>query len=175
MATPRKGSTTPKDLKDDAGGLVAGGGPDLSGTAMPPAKPASARARSKSTEGVDTAGARKGAASDKTAAKSRSRAGGATAKGAAPGKSVGPSTADPGAGQSPAGPEAGGDARTAGGTVETVTSTDGHGRVSDEERQRRIAEAAYRKAQERGFTGDRQLDDWLEAEREHNEAQRRSG
>ena len=41
-------------------------------------------------------------------------------------------------------------------------------RLSDEERQRRIAEAAYRKAEERGFGGDRQLDDWLEAEREHN-------
>jgi hypothetical protein len=39
-------------------------------------------------------------------------------------------------------------------------------RLSDEERQRRIAEAAYRKAQERGFSGDRQLEDWLEAERE---------
>lgn len=41
-------------------------------------------------------------------------------------------------------------------------------RLSDQERQRRIAEAAYRKAQERGFSGDRQLDDWLEAEREHD-------
>jgi hypothetical protein len=39
-------------------------------------------------------------------------------------------------------------------------------RLSDEERQRRIAEAAYRKAQERGFDGDRHLEDWLEAERE---------
>ena len=46
--------------------------------------------------------------------------------------------------------------------------------MSDEERQRRIAERAYRKAQERGFAGDRQLDDWLEAEREHNAAERRS-
>jgi hypothetical protein len=41
--------------------------------------------------------------------------------------------------------------------------------MSDEERQRRIAEAAYRKAQERGFSGDRQLDDWLDAEREHDQ------
>jgi hypothetical protein len=38
--------------------------------------------------------------------------------------------------------------------------------MSDEERQRRIAEAAYHKARERGFEGGRQLDDWLEAERE---------
>ena len=45
-------------------------------------------------------------------------------------------------------------------------------RLSDEERQRRIAEAAYRKAEERGFRGDRQLDDWLEAEREHNHSAR---
>jgi hypothetical protein len=42
-------------------------------------------------------------------------------------------------------------------------------RMSDEERQRRIAMRAYQKAQERGFRGDRQLEDWLEAEREHNE------
>ena len=34
--------------------------------------------------------------------------------------------------------------------------------MSDEERQRRIAEAAYHKARERGFQGDRHLDDWLE-------------
>lgn len=38
--------------------------------------------------------------------------------------------------------------------------------MSDAERQRRIAEAAYHKARERGFQGDRHLDDWLEAERE---------
>src|SRR5688500_2638413 len=50
MATSRKGSTTPKDLKDDAGGLVAGGGPDLSGTAMP-SKPASAKAKAKPADG----------------------------------------------------------------------------------------------------------------------------
>lgn len=43
-------------------------------------------------------------------------------------------------------------------------------RLSDEERQRRIAEAAYRRAQERGFGGDRHLEDWLEAEREVDDA-----
>jgi hypothetical protein len=47
------------------------------------------------------------------------------------------------------------------------------GRMSDEERQRRIAEAAYHKARERGFQGERHLEDWLEAEREIDEAQRR--
>jgi hypothetical protein len=46
--------------------------------------------------------------------------------------------------------------------------------MPDEERQRRIAERAYQKAQARGFAGDRQLDDWLEAEREHNESSGRS-
>ena len=46
-------------------------------------------------------------------------------------------------------------------------------RLSDAERQRRIAERAYQKAKERGFAGDRQLEDWLEAEREHNESERR--
>ena len=50
----------------------------------------------------------------------------------------------------------------------TAGSSGDDQRMSDEERQRRIAEAAYRKAQERGFSGDRQLDDWLEAEREFN-------
>lgn len=33
-------------------------------------------------------------------------------------------------------------------------------------RTRQIAEAAYFKAQRRGFNGERELDDWLEAERE---------
>lgn len=35
-----------------------------------------------------------------------------------------------------------------------------------EQRRKRIAEAAYYRAQGRGFTGDHQLDDWLAAERE---------
>jgi len=48
-------------------------------------------------------------------------------------------------------------------------------RMSDEERQRRIAEAAYRKAQERGFDGDRHVEDWLEAEREHDASAGRAG
>jgi hypothetical protein len=47
-------------------------------------------------------------------------------------------------------------------------------RLSDAERQRRIEEAAYRKAEQRGFRGDRQLEDWLEAEREHNEGEGRA-
>lgn len=34
------------------------------------------------------------------------------------------------------------------------------------ERHQRISEAAYRLAEQRGFDADRQLDDWLQAERE---------
>ncbi len=38
--------------------------------------------------------------------------------------------------------------------------------MNDEERRRRIAEAAYYRAQSRGFNGDHQLDDWPAAERD---------
>jgi hypothetical protein len=40
--------------------------------------------------------------------------------------------------------------------------------VSVEERQRMIAEAAYFRAQQRGFNGGDPLDDWLAAEQEIN-------
>ena len=49
MATSRKGSTTPKELKEDAGGLVAGGGPDLSGTASQPAQPDVSKTRARAS------------------------------------------------------------------------------------------------------------------------------
>jgi len=42
--------------------------------------------------------------------------------------------------------------------------------VSTEERQRLIAEAAYYRAQQRGFSGGDPLDDWLAAERQINQA-----
>jgi hypothetical protein len=42
-------------------------------------------------------------------------------------------------------------------------------------REKRIAERAYGYAQARGFAGDRQLDDWLEAEREIDRAQGNRG
>ena len=78
----------------------------------------------------------------------------------AEGKGKGAASAEPTFASGSAGQDMGQDAdRDAGHDAE---------RLSDAERQRRIAEAAYRKAQERGFSGDRQLDDWLEAEREHN-------
>ena len=38
--------------------------------------------------------------------------------------------------------------------------------MNDDERRRQVAEAAYYKAERRGFSGDRALDDWVEAERE---------
>jgi hypothetical protein len=37
---------------------------------------------------------------------------------------------------------------------------------ADERRRRRIAERAYRRAEQRGFAPGRELDDWLAAERE---------
>lgn len=40
--------------------------------------------------------------------------------------------------------------------------------VSEEERQRMIAENAYYRAQQRGFNGGQSMDDWLAAEREVN-------
>ena len=40
--------------------------------------------------------------------------------------------------------------------------------ISAEERRRRIAEAAYFRAMQRGFNGGDTLDDWLAAEREIN-------
>jgi len=41
-----------------------------------------------------------------------------------------------------------------------------------EERQRKIEEAAYFKAEKRGFVPGFELDDWLEAEREVDDAER---
>jgi hypothetical protein len=75
--------------------------------------------------------------------------------------------ADSGAGP---GANAGASAGQAVQSPEPVESAAGSAdRMSDAERQRRIAERAYHKAQERGFGGDRHLDDWLEAEREHDQ------
>ncbi len=45
-------------------------------------------------------------------------------------------------------------------------SRSGSGRVSQEERMRLIAEAAYYKAEKRNFTGGGELGDWIEAEAE---------
>ena len=45
-------------------------------------------------------------------------------------------------------------------------------RKLDEERHHKIEEAAYFKAEHRGFTPDHELDDWLEAQWEIEEASR---
>jgi len=180
MATSSKGSTTPKDLKDDAGGQVAGGSPVRSGTAMPerkpaPSKPAASKAKPKPAAGAaGRAGGGDAPAEAGPVAKPRPKP---ASKGAGSG-----SEPASGAGTTGLGGAAGGgvgpagSVRTAGGIgplgAGAGSAGDGQ-RMSDEERQRRIAERAYRKAQERGFAGDRHLEDWLEAEREHNEGERR--
>jgi hypothetical protein len=164
MATSRKGSTTPKELKEDAGGLVAGGGPDLSGTASQPSQPPS-----KPKPRAAGSGAGKATAVQPDAAPASKPRSKVAAKGGAKDAGVAAPSAGPGmagvSGQDGARPSDGG---------ATPAGAEG-GRMSDEERQRRIAERAYQKAQERGFAGDRQLDDWLEAEREHNASEGRSG
>jgi hypothetical protein len=38
--------------------------------------------------------------------------------------------------------------------------------MNEQERRRRIAEAAYYRSERRGFAGNKELEDWLEAERE---------
>ena len=38
--------------------------------------------------------------------------------------------------------------------------------MDNDERHRKVAEAAYYRAQQRGFSGSSELEDWLEAERE---------
>jgi hypothetical protein len=182
MATSRKGSTTPKELKEDAGGLVAGGGPDLSGTAAQPAQPV-ARPRSRaagtgtgtstSTSTSTSTGTKKAPAEQQPGAAPTPKPRAKPATKAAAKSSAAPtaSAGAVGAGPGEAGAQTDGILPPAPG----AQATDPDGRMSDEERQRRIAERAYLKAQERGFAGDRQLDDWLEAEREHNEAEGRPG
>lgn len=46
----------------------------------------------------------------------------------------------------------------------------GRGSLSREERERLIAEAAYHRAQQRGFVGGDPVEDWLAAEREIDQA-----
>lgn len=48
----------------------------------------------------------------------------------------------------------------------SATPTNGDQRIPQEERQRMIAEAAYFRAMQRGFSGGDPVDDWLVAERE---------
>lgn len=46
----------------------------------------------------------------------------------------------------------------------SAVKSEGTQTIASEERQRLIAEAAYLIAEQRGFQGDRALDDWLQAE-----------
>jgi hypothetical protein len=47
--------------------------------------------------------------------------------------------------------------------------------ISEDERRRMVAEAAYYRAQQRGFTAGSEVDDWLEAEREITQQFRSGG
>jgi hypothetical protein len=52
----------------------------------------------------------------------------------------------------------------------TIERSDLSPGAPDETRERQIREAAYRRAEQRGFAPGAELDDWLAAEREVNEA-----
>lgn len=47
-------------------------------------------------------------------------------------------------------------------------SENSHTEISEQERAEMIAQAAFLRAEKRGFAGGRELDDWLEAEAEIN-------
>lgn len=49
-----------------------------------------------------------------------------------------------------------------------VNSGDGETRLTEDERRRMVAEAAYYRAQRRGFAAGGEVEDWLAAEREIN-------
>jgi len=186
MATSSNSPTLPdRDSHATSSGLTTGAGPDLSRAAAP-AKPASkSRARSKGTQlGIDASADTlpgKGLSTAKPATKAKSKAGtegkaplgkGSSAKGRTVAGAAEQSAA-PGVGPSV---DAGGGAVGGADAESTSAQTEAQGqRMSDEERQRRIADAAYRKAQERGFDGNREIDDWLEAEREVDQGGARAG
>lgn len=50
-----------------------------------------------------------------------------------------------------------------------VMAGDGETRLTEDERRRMVAEAAYYRAMQRGFAAGGEVDDWLAAEREINE------
>ena len=183
MATSRKNPVTPDNRENDPGGQLAGGSSDLPGTAksrskaVPAPQAAASKSRLPETPGSKGSGAKglgakgsgtkgsdtKEAASVKTGSRTDGPKGASSRRAA----SKAPSASTPGSSAGTgAVPGANTGANTGAGA--TAGSSGDDQRMSDEERQRRIAEAAYRKAQERGFSGDRQLDDWLEAEREFN-------
>ena len=184
MATSRKNPVTPDNRENDPGGQ-AGGSSDLPGTAksrskaVPAPQAAASKSRLPETPGSKGSGAKglgakgsgtkgsdtKEAASVKTGSRTDGPKGASSRRAA----SKAPSASTPGSSAvTGAVPGAGAYTGANTGAGATAGSSGDDQRMSDEERQRRIAEAAYRKAQERGFSGDRQLDDWLEAEREFN-------
>jgi hypothetical protein len=148
----------------------------MSGTSMP-SKPASAKPKSKPADGTAGKAGSGGAPTEaRTPArpkpKAASKSAGAGSASAARTGTTGLAGASEGSlgATEKANPDAG---SVTGAGEGTGAGPGGGERLSDAERQRRIAERAYQKAQERGFAGDRQLEDWLEAEREHNESERR--
>ena len=50
--------------------------------------------------------------------------------------------------------------------VETARTANSETRLSEDERRRMVAEAAYYRAEQRGFSAGGEVDDWLTAERE---------
>ena len=180
MATSRKNPVTPDNRENDPGGQLAGGSSDLPGTAksrskaVPAPQAAASKSRLPETPGSKGSGAKGlGAKGSDTKEPGSVRTGSRTdgPKGASSRRaaSKAPSASTPGSSAvTGAVPGAGANTGANTGAGATAGSSGDDQRMSDEERQRRIAEAAYRKAQERGFSGDRQLDDWLEAEREFN-------
>jgi hypothetical protein len=184
MATPRSTPSSAQNPAASSGGLATGSGPDLSGSVPGPKSPSKSRAKSPAPEGIATQGKpAEGLSTAKPLTKARSKsaaAGKATKARGGEETASALDTSGPGAG-APAAAQEGeasgagaSDGHSAGQAVESpepVQAAAGPAgeRMSDAERQRRIAERAYHKAQERGFGGDRHLDDWLEAEREHDQ------
>jgi hypothetical protein len=52
------------------------------------------------------------------------------------------------------------------GNITAAPEVESQANVSEDERRRMVAEAAYYRAQQRGFSAGGEVDDWLEAERE---------
>ena len=194
MATSRTSppsSSSTQETRSASSGLSNGSGPDQSGSMPAPKPPSKSRVKAKPLGGTSTeAKPAEGLSTAKPVSKAKGRS---QPKGPAAAKEVGSvrdsgtdSQVDYAAGSADAAQGAGraqvaetapvvkqaasaGDAIDPSAAVPTqLAATPPGERMSDEERQRRIAERAYRKAQERGFGGDRHLDDWLEAEREHD-------
>jgi hypothetical protein len=187
MATPRSTPPSAQNPAASSAGLATGSGPDLSGSVPAPKSSSRSRAKSPAPEGNSTQGKpAEGLSTAKPVSKARSK----SASGKAP-KSTGSEATASAAGGSQqgggvsvtaqqddaAGVDAGSGLSGGGAMGQAVQSPEpvqaaavpAGERMSDAERQRRIAERAYHKAKERGFGGDRHLDDWLEAEREHDQ------